>query len=126
MVMSFKAGNHLRFAEALVAISIYANTFTTDAQVAPDIASASATPTLNLRVPVMPAGGTPPLAFHAPSVGPFEQEVTSLENRRIEFSQRPIIFYGSSSIRLFCVDRRTNPPRVSASSAAASVRSSKK
>jgi hypothetical protein len=28
MVMSFKAGNHLRFAEALVAISIYANTFT--------------------------------------------------------------------------------------------------
>jgi len=33
------------------------------------------------------------------SVGPFGQEVTSLENRRIEFSQRPIIFYGSSSIR---------------------------
>ena len=25
--MSFKAGNHLRFAEALVAISIYANAF---------------------------------------------------------------------------------------------------
>src|SRR5208282_4889682 len=102
MVMSFKAGNHLRFAEALVAISIYVNAFTADAQVAPDIAStsasASATPTLNLRVPVMP-GGTPPLAPHAPSVGPFEQEVTSLENRRIEFSQRPIIFYGSSSIR---------------------------
>ena len=102
MVMSFKAGNHLRFAEALVAISIYANAFSADAQVAPDIAStsasASATPTLNLRVPVMP-GGTPPLASHAPSVGPFEQEVTSLENRRIEFSQRPIIFYGSSSIR---------------------------
>jgi hypothetical protein len=35
-----------------------------------------------------------------PSVGPFEEEVRSLENRRIEFSQRPIIFYGSSSIRL--------------------------
>src|SRR5271166_3751069 len=102
MVMSFKAGNHLRFAEALVAISIYVEAFTADAQVAPDIAStsafASATPTLNLRVPVMP-GDTPPLAPHAPSVGPFEQEVTSLENRRIEFSQRPIIFYGSSSIR---------------------------
>jgi len=46
-------------------------------------------------------GGTPPLASHAPSVSPFEQEVTSLENRRIEFSQRPIIFYGSSSIRLW-------------------------
>ena len=104
MTMSFKAGNHVRFAEALVAISIYANAFTADAQVASDIAStsgsASATPTLNLRVQVMP-GGTPPLASHAPSVSPFEQEVTSLENRRIEFSQRPIIFYGSSSIRLW-------------------------
>ena len=101
MVMRFKAGNHLRFAAALVAISIHANAFTTNAQVAPDIAStsgsASATPTLNLRVPVIP-GGTPPLAFHALSVGPFEQEVTSLENRRIEFFQPPIIFYGSSSI----------------------------
>src|SRR5258705_10146014 len=76
MVMSFKSGNHLRFAEALVAILIYANVFTAYAQVAPDIASmsgsASGTPTLNLRVQVMP-GGTPPLASHAPSVGPFEQ-----------------------------------------------------
>jgi hypothetical protein len=36
-----------------------------------------------------------------PSVGPFEEEVRSLENRRIEFSQRPSIFYGSSSIRLW-------------------------
>jgi hypothetical protein len=101
MVMSFKAGNHLRFAEALVAISIYANAFAADAQVA-SIAStsgsASATPTPNLRVQVMP-GDTLPLASHAPSLGPFEQEVTSLEDRRIEFSQRPIIFYGSSSIR---------------------------
>ena len=33
MVMTFKAGNHLRFAEALVAISIYANAFSVDAQV---------------------------------------------------------------------------------------------
>jgi lysophospholipase L1-like esterase len=102
--MSFKAGNHLRFAEALVAISIYANAFAADAQVAPDIASTpdsgSATPSLNLRVPLMPVG-TPPLASPSPSVGPFEQEVRSLENRRIEFSQRPIIFYGSSSIRLW-------------------------
>ena len=76
-MLSFKAGNHLRFAEALVAISIYGNAFTADAQIAPDIAS------------------------HSPSVSPFAQEVTSLENRRIEFSQRPIIFYGSSSIRLW-------------------------
>jgi hypothetical protein len=78
MVMSFKVGNHLRFAEALVAISIYANAFAAEAQVAPDIAStsvsASATPSLHVRVPVMP-GGTPPLAFPSPSVGPFEQEV---------------------------------------------------
>src|SRR3984957_3032336 len=100
--MSFKAGNHLRFAEAMVAISIYANALAADAQVAPDIAStsgsASATPSLNLRVPVM-LGGTPPMASYAPPVGPFEQEVTSLENRRIQFSQQPIIFYGSSSIR---------------------------
>src|SRR5271157_2335061 len=102
MVMSFKAGNHLRFAEALVAISIYANAFAADAQVAPDIASTSgsATPSLNLRMPAMP-GRTPPLASPAPSVGPFEEEVRSLENRRIEFSQRPIICYGSSSIRLW-------------------------
>jgi hypothetical protein len=41
MVMSFKAGNHLRFAEALVAISINANAFAADSQVAPDIASTS-------------------------------------------------------------------------------------
>src|SRR5580704_10294420 len=41
MVMSFKAGNYLRFAEALVAISIYANAFAADAQVAADIASTS-------------------------------------------------------------------------------------
>jgi hypothetical protein len=102
MVRRFKAGNHLRFAAALVAITIHANAFTADAQLAPHIAttfgSASAIPTLNLRVPVIPSG-TPRLASRAPSVGPFEQEVTSLENRRIEFFQPPIIFYGSSSIR---------------------------
>jgi hypothetical protein len=39
MAMSFTAGNHWRFAEALVAISIYANAFAADAHVAPDIAS---------------------------------------------------------------------------------------
>jgi hypothetical protein len=100
--MSFKAGNHLRFAEAQVAISIYANAFAADAQIAPDIASTSgsATPSLNLRMPAM-LGRTPPLASPAPSVGPFEEEVRSPENRRIEFSQPPIIFYGSSSIRLW-------------------------
>ena len=88
--LSFKASNLLRFAAALLAISIYANAFPADAQVAPDIAStspsASATSTLTLRVPVLP-GGTPPLASNAPAVGRFEQEVTSLENRRIQFSQ---------------------------------------
>jgi lysophospholipase L1-like esterase len=102
MVTIFKAGNLLRFAAGLAAMSIYAHAFSADAQVAPEIASTSAsapaTPTLTLRVRVMP-GGTPPPASNAPAVGRFEQEVTSLENRRIEFSQRPIIFYGSSSIR---------------------------
>jgi len=39
--MSFKAGNHLRFAEALVAISLCASALATDAQVVPDIASMS-------------------------------------------------------------------------------------
>ena len=58
----------------------------------------SSSATSSLAAGVMP-GGAPPLASLAPSVGPFEQEVTSLENRRIELSQRPIIFYGSSSIR---------------------------
>src|ERR1700731_3539396 len=89
-------------APTLLAISICAYALSADAQVAPDIASRSAsapaTPTLNLRVPVMP-GDTPPLASSAPPGGPLEQEVTSLENRPIEFSKRPIIFYGSSSIR---------------------------
>jgi lysophospholipase L1-like esterase len=101
-VISFKAGHLLRFAAALVAMSNYAWPFSADAQVSPDIASrspsVSATPTLNLGTPVMP-GDTPPLVAYAPPVGPFEQEVTSLENRRIELPQRPIVFYGSSSIR---------------------------
>ena len=63
--MSFKAGNHLRFAEALVAISIYANAFAADAdaQIAPDIASTSgsATPSLNLRIPAALIHWRPPL-----------------------------------------------------------------
>jgi hypothetical protein len=53
MVMSFKAGNYLRFAAGLVAISIHADAFTADAHVAPDIASTSgsalATPTLSSK-----------------------------------------------------------------------------
>jgi len=49
--MSFKAGNHLRFAEALVAISIYANAFAANAQVAADTSgSGSATPSLNDKI----------------------------------------------------------------------------
>jgi lysophospholipase L1-like esterase len=100
--MRRRTNNLLRFAAALVAISIYASAFSAAAQVAPEIistsASASITPTLPLRAPVMPRG-TPALASNAPAGGRFEQEVTSLENRRIEFSQPPIIFYGSSSIR---------------------------
>ena len=59
--MSFKAGNYLRFAEALVAISIYANAFAADAQVAPDIASTSgsgsATPSLPRQHPSLQPDG---------------------------------------------------------------------
>jgi lysophospholipase L1-like esterase len=102
MVISFTVSHLLRFAAALVSISIYPCTFSADAQVAPEIAPPSASapiaPTLTLRAPLMP-GGTSPLASSAPAVGRFEQEVTSLENRRIQFSESPIIFYGSSSIR---------------------------
>jgi lysophospholipase L1-like esterase len=103
MPIRFKAGGAVRLAATLWAISIYPTTFSADAQVAaPEMASpptsVSATPTFNLGVPAMPAG-TPPLASYAPSLGSLEQEVTSLEKRRIDFSQRPIVFYGSSSIR---------------------------
>ena len=95
MTMSFKAGNHVRFAEALVAISIYANAFYGKRSgrlghcfyVRFCLSNSNSEPAR-----AGDAGGTPPLASHAPSVSPFEQEVTSLENRRIEFSQRPIIF----------------------------------
>jgi lysophospholipase L1-like esterase len=83
-----------------MAISIYACAYSADAQVAREIAfppaSVSATPTL--RVLAKP-GGTTSLAPYAPPIAPFEQEVASLESRRIDSSQRPIIFYGSSSIR---------------------------
>jgi lysophospholipase L1-like esterase len=89
-------------AATLLAISIYPYAFSADPQVAPNIASppasVSATPTLNLGVSAMP-GDTPSLASYAPPIDSFEQEVTSLENRRIDSSQPPIIFYGSSSIR---------------------------
>jgi lysophospholipase L1-like esterase len=89
-------------AASLLALSLYAYAFSADAQVASEIASpagsVSATPTLNLRGPAM-TGATPSPASYAPPIDLFEQEVTVLENRRIDSSQRPIIFYGSSSIR---------------------------
>ena len=70
MLISFNAGNLVRFAVTLLAILIDAYAFSADAQVAPDIAprsaSASATQTLNLRAPVTP-GGTPSLASYVPS-----------------------------------------------------------
>jgi lysophospholipase L1-like esterase len=89
-------------AATLLAISVYLYAFSAQAQAASEMASrsasASSTPTLNLRGPAMP-GGSSSLASHPPPVGSFEQEVTLLENRRIDSSQPPIIFYGSSSIR---------------------------
>jgi hypothetical protein len=97
MVIIFKASNLLRFAAGLAAISICAHAFSTDAQVTPDTASMSpsapATPTFALRAPVIP-GGTPALSSNASAVGRFEQEVTSLENRRIEFAHRRLFFTG--------------------------------
>jgi lysophospholipase L1-like esterase len=89
-------------AAPLLATLIYAFAFSADAQIDREIAlppvSVSATPTVNLPMSAMP-GGTSSLAPSAPPMAPFEQEVTSLENRRIDSSQKPIIFYGSSSIR---------------------------
>lgn len=47
-------------------------------------------------------GGQAPAASPSPlGLNPFEQEVTALEHRRIDITQRPIVFYGSSSIRLW-------------------------
>jgi lysophospholipase L1-like esterase len=89
-------------AAPLLAISISLYAFSADAQVSPDIAPpstfVSATSTLNLGAPAM-AGGPSSLASYISPIGPFEQEVSTLENRRIDSSKRPIIFYGSSSIR---------------------------
>jgi lysophospholipase L1-like esterase len=89
-------------AAILLATLVYAFAFSANAQVDREIAfppaPVSATPTVSLGVPAMP-GGTASLASYAPPTAPFEQEVISLENRRIDSSQRPIIFYGSSSIR---------------------------
>jgi lysophospholipase L1-like esterase len=89
-------------AATLLEILIYAYAFSANAQVDREIAftpaSVSAAPTLNLGVPAMPSGA-PSLASYASPMAPFAQEVASLESRRIDPSQRPIIFYGSSSIR---------------------------
>src|ERR1700677_305804 len=87
-------------AAPLLAVLVYAFAFSADGQIDREIAfpPVSAGPTVNLGAPAMP-GGTPSLASYASLTAPFEQEVTSLENRQIDPSQRPIIFYGSSSIR---------------------------
>jgi lysophospholipase L1-like esterase len=66
---------------AVVAVAICANVLTAYGQVVPD--------------------GAPPAATPPPGFSPFEQEITALETRPIELSQRPIVFYGSSSIRLW-------------------------
>jgi lysophospholipase L1-like esterase len=89
-------------AATLLVILVYAFAFSAECQIEREIAfppaSVSADLIVNLGAPAMP-GGTPSLASYAPLTAPFEQEVTSLENRQIDPSQRPIIFYGSSSIR---------------------------
>ncbi|MBV9998765.1 MAG: hypothetical protein JO015_06575 [Verrucomicrobia bacterium] len=50
---------------------------------------------------VVPGGPAPAASLSPLGLNPFEQEVTALEGRRIDITQRPIVFYGSSSIRLW-------------------------
>jgi lysophospholipase L1-like esterase len=54
-----------------------------------------------IRAQVVPGGPAPTISPSPLSFNPFEQEVTALERRRIDITQRPVVFYGSSSIRLW-------------------------
>ncbi|MBV9489541.1 MAG: hypothetical protein JO069_07440 [Verrucomicrobia bacterium] len=102
--MRFKAVNHSRLVGLLLAMAICAHAFATGFPVVSGTASVSgvpsASPSLNLHAPASP-GTTPPVVSTGGAGGPFEQEVRLLESRPIDFSQRPIVFYGSSSIRLW-------------------------
>jgi lysophospholipase L1-like esterase len=54
-----------------------------------------------VRAQIIPGGPAPAPSPSPLGLNPFEQEVTALEGRRIDITQRPIVFYGSSSIRLW-------------------------
>jgi lysophospholipase L1-like esterase len=54
-----------------------------------------------LRAQVIPNGPAPSASPSPLGLNPFEQEVKALEGRRLDITQRPIVFYGSSSIRLW-------------------------
>ena len=54
-----------------------------------------------LRAQVIPGGPAPSASPSPLGLNPFEQEVTALERRRLGITQQPIVFYGSSTIRLW-------------------------
>jgi lysophospholipase L1-like esterase len=54
-----------------------------------------------LRAQVIPGGPAPSASPSPLGINPFEQEVTALEHRRLDITQQPVVFYGSSSIRLW-------------------------
>jgi lysophospholipase L1-like esterase len=102
--MGTQADSHLQFVGTLAAMSICAHACATGAQAVTQMASAtgypSTSPSPDLRAPAMP-GSIPAPASAGIDGDPFEQEVRALEDQPIELSQRPIVFYGSSSIRLW-------------------------
>jgi lysophospholipase L1-like esterase len=83
--MKFKARRVIWLAGTMMALVLWAGPLT---------------PNL-LRAQVVPDGAAPVASPSPFGLNPFEQEVTALEGRRLDITQRPIVFYGSSSIRLW-------------------------
>jgi lysophospholipase L1-like esterase len=81
--MKFKVRDVIRLAVTTVALALCAGLLTP------------------LRAQVIPNGSAPSASPSPLGLNPFEQEVKALEGRRLDITQRPIVFYGSSSIRLW-------------------------
>ncbi|MBV8901348.1 MAG: hypothetical protein JOY92_14695 [Verrucomicrobia bacterium] len=81
--MKFKVRDEIRLAVTTVALALCAGVLTP------------------LRAQVRPDGPAPSVSPSPLGLNPFEQEVKALEGRRLDITQRPIVFYGSSSIRLW-------------------------